>query len=135
MTFVGDFAEKCGLSEAEVKDLSRYHGVPFDIALGVVAVESSGRAKILRFEKKYKWLYGVKVFARKFGWTEDTETALQRFSYGLMQIMLATARGHGFKNHPMDLLEPQIGFSWGCYHLSTLFNRYQNWNDAVSAYN
>ncbi len=64
-----------------------------------------------------------------------TEVALQSFSFGLMQIMLATAREAGFNLHPKLLLVPKINLTWGTHHLFENFRRYGSWPDAVAAYN
>lgn len=130
-----NFAEKLGLDEGFLKASSKAHKVPAPLILAVIMVESSGITTAMRYEKKYRWVTNVATWAKKMRWTKDTERALQSFSIGLMQIMTATARDHGFSKHPIELTIPKIGVSWGCYHLNYLFRRYGYWPDAISAYN
>lgn len=129
------FVRSFGLQPFEVEQVLQPYQIPVDILLGLVKTESGGNAEAMRFEKGYPWLFHVPHFAKMFAWTADTETALQRFSYGLCQIMLATARERGFLLHPMKLLEPKIGLAWGAYHLHLLYQRYNTWPATLSAYN
>lgn len=130
-----EFVKRCGLDQKTVDDFSNFYKIPRHILLGVIKQESSGRARAMRFEPHFKYLTGVKEYATLLGWTAATEEALQKFSFGLMQIMLATARGHGFDGHPMNLLSPETNIAWGGLHLKRLFDKYQNWPDAIAAYN
>jgi len=124
-----------GLSESELLAECKSHNLPPEILLGLIMTESSGRATAMRYEAGYTFVFKVPEFAKSMGWTELTEMTLQKFSFGLCQIMLATARWRGFKLHPMRLLEPKVGLAWGAFHLAELFKLYNDWPSAVSAYN
>lgn len=124
-----------GLTEAEFLAVCKTHKIPSDILLGLIMTESSGRPTAMRYETGFSFVYKVPEFAKAMGHTEPTELNLQKFSYGLCQIMGATARWRGFTFHPMRLLEPLVGLTWGAYHLAELFKLYDDWPSAVSSYN
>jgi soluble lytic murein transglycosylase-like protein len=130
-----DFLKKTGLTPATFAESLKLHPCPAHLVLGIIATESLGEQGAMRYEPAYPYLFNVKKFAKLSGWTEPTEQALQMFSYGLMQIMLAVARDKGFNLHPMNLLQPKTNVSWGCFHLWSLFRKYQIWTDAIAAYN
>lgn len=130
-----DFLAVCGVPVEKFLEVTKAAGCSPEIVLGVIKTESGGDADAMRFETGYPYLFETKRLAKEMGWTEKTEVALQSFSFGLMQIMLATARSHGFEKHPMQLLSPVVNLSWGALHLGSLVKRYQGWHDAVSAYN
>lgn len=115
--------------------LKPYPPMPPAIVLGLIATESGGNPDALRFEPAYPYLFEVKKFAKLNQWTEQTEQALQMFSYGLTQVMLAVAREAGFYNHPRLLLQPKTNLVWGTHHLWRQYRRYGSWADAVAAYN
>ena len=129
------FIRRCGLTEEFLRSTEELYKVPGNLLLGLIRTESRGMPGVMRYERKYKWLHQPHLWAKKYGWTEETEEQLQKFSYGLAQLMGATARDNGFDSHFFRLLEPTIGASWGASHLFSLFKRYGSWDDAISAYN
>lgn len=129
------FLAKTGLTPESFAELLTPHPVPPALVLGVIHTESAGNADAMRFEPGYKFLFEPKSYAAKHGWTEETEKALQMFSYGLMQVMGAVAREMGFNLHPKLLLVPKINLSWSLLHLWSLKQRFKTWPDAVAAYN
>ncbi|TXH10635.1 MAG: lytic transglycosylase domain-containing protein [Spirochaetes bacterium] len=130
-----DFLRTTGITYTGFQEVLSKWGLPEDLVLGIVWVESKGDPGALRHEPDYPHLWEVPFFAGMFHWTMNTEAEIQRFSFGLMQIMLATARWRGFSFHPKELFEPKTGLTWGCFHLSELYAKYKKWPDAVSAYN
>jgi soluble lytic murein transglycosylase-like protein len=130
-----EFLKRCGLSELEFLSILKGTPCPNSLVLGVIQTESSGYADAMRFEAKYEYVHDVERYARMYKWTTETELTLQKFSYGLMQIMLATARWRGFTHHPRRLLEPKTNVAWGVYHLHALYQQFKTWPDAVAAYN
>lgn len=129
------FLQKTGLTPDVFAEVLKVYPCPPAIVLGLIATESAGNPDALRFEPTYPYTHDVPRFAQIHGWTSETEKTLQMFSYGLMQLMLATARERGFNFHPRLLLQPKTNITWGCHFLYSLFRRYQNWMDAISAYN
>jgi hypothetical protein len=100
-----------------------------------MTVESSGNQLAMRYEPHYKYTFKPHIYADAHRMTLATEIELQKFSYGLMQIMGATARELGFKDHFAFLLDAVTGFSWGCLYFARLLDRFPNYLDAISAYN
>lgn len=131
----GKFLKAIGLDPTTFQNIARVYQIPEHLILGIIRQESGGRAKALRFEPKYKYLCNTPVFAKLMSWTPATEESLQKFSWGLMQIMLATARDLGFDKHPTVLLQPDQNVGWSCLYLSRLFAKYKSWSDTISAYN
>jgi soluble lytic murein transglycosylase-like protein len=129
------FLHLCGLTQEKFLEICSQTLVPPELVLGIIKQESGGDAEAMRFEPSYRWLHEPEVWAQRMGWTADTERALQCFSYGLMQIMLSTARELGFAKQPHQLLSPVINLSWGCLYFGVLGKRHGDWTDAVSAYN
>lgn len=126
---------RAGIDTAFLLDIEKNSQVPAELILAIIQVESSGRQLAIRYEPKYPYLSKPKDWARAMGWTVRTEVALQRFSYGLMQIMLATARDMKCAVHPSHLFDPKCNVSWGAKYLNWLHRRYLNWDDVISAYN
>ncbi len=56
-------------------------------------------------------------------------------SYGLMQILYATAKGEGFQGSSSDLFVPANSVYYGTKFLKGLLNQYPNILDAIAAYN
>jgi soluble lytic murein transglycosylase-like protein len=106
-----------------------------NLLLAIIKIESNFDAKAMRYEKKYRYLVNPQRFAIRFNITTETETELQKFSYGLMQIMGAVAREHEFPLRLTDLLDPINNLMYGCMHLAKFKKKYEQMTDYVSAYN
>ena len=106
-----------------------------NIIAAIVNAESRGFVYAVRYEPNYRWLWYPKKFASKQIIDEKTERNLQKQSYGLMQIMGATARWRGFKGSLPALYKPENNLYWGCNYFSYLLKKFGNYEDAVSAYN
>lgn len=121
------------------KDLvyARVNGTPFTVALilALIEQESSGNMYATRYEKNYKWLYEPAHYAT-FNIGLAFEIEQQKTSFGLLQVMGAVAREHGFRMAYLSgLLEPNIGLSYGVLHLLNMHNRWSRLENYVSAYN
>lgn len=130
-----DFLAQCGIPKEKFLEVTTQCLVPQELVLGIIRQESGGDAEAMRFEPGYRWHHEPEEWAVRMGWTTDTEKALQSFSFGLMQVMLATARELGFAKQPHQLLSPVVNLSWGCLYFGVLGKRHGDWTDAVSAYN
>lgn len=106
--------------------------------------ESDFNADAMRLEDGYRWLWRVGENASRLKITFRTEEKLQSFSYGLCQLMGATARSCGFLDPLPDLLNPETNLEYGCRYIVSLFDRFgglgknvqAGWCDAVvAAYN
>jgi hypothetical protein len=110
------------------------------VLCGQVQVESEGDPYAFNPEPKYQWFWDLrkdKPF-RKLDPSElsskrppgdfsclkgdpDQEWWLQQASIGLMQIMGAVAREHGFDApYLLKLVEPAVNLDYGCRHLAQL---------------
>lgn len=105
--------------------------IPVDLLFAICKQESNFIATAIRWEPHFYHKY-VKPradvpFEEAVGWA---------CSWGLMQIMGATARYLGYKNALCGLWQPIINLDWGCKYLNKLMKRY-DWNEeyATAAYN
>lgn len=116
-----------------IKKYSEQYGIPSGLIKAIIEVESSGNTFAMRYEDHYRWL--VEPFSQ-FHWHAETEKQAQKTSWGLMQIMGAVARERGFKGRFLsELSKPELGIEFGCKHLKWNYDRYGDWNDAISAFN
>lgn len=87
--------------------------LPPDLIRAVIWVESRGKAEAKGYERK-----------------------LKDYSYGLMQILLATAKEMGFTGGAPDLLKPEVNLHFGCKYLTKQLLRYRgDIPSAIAAYN
>ena len=111
---------------------SEKYDIPAELVSAIIKVESSGDTNAIRYEDHYKWLYEPEAFRGH----KATERIAQKTSWGLMQVMGAVARELGFKGRFLsELLKPELGIEYGCKQLKRQYKRYDNWQDAISAYN
>lgn len=132
--------------------------LPEALVHAIVQTESGGVATRWRVEPRYRYLWDVRKsrpfrtltiaeiaseqapsdFSATAGSSVDTEWWGQQASWGLMQIMGAVAREHGFDEDFPTLCDPLAGLKLGCRHLVWLhrayFDRY-GWPGVVAAYN
>ena len=101
----------------------------------VVMTESRGNPWAMRYEPAFKWEMKPAQFALQLGITVNTETELQKFSYGLCQLMGALCREMGFTGMLPQLLDPVINLSYGAKHLKKLLVQYGEEPAVAAAYN
>jgi soluble lytic murein transglycosylase-like protein len=102
----------------------------------IATVESGWNTFAVRYEPAWEYIFQPKAFAEKNRITVDTEVQLQKFSYGLCQIMGAVARENGLFAEIHRLLEPETGLFYGAKLLRKLCDRYpDSIQDVMSAYN
>lgn len=89
----------------------------------------------VRCEPTYKWTWMVEEHAAELGITQTTERTLQKMSWGLMQVMGATARELGFGAPLTQLVLPEAGLEWGLRYLAQKVKRHKETTDAIAAYN
>lgn len=107
-----------------------------NLVAAIVATESSFDQYAMRYEKHYKWLFKPEKYAHDWKVTIDTSEKLQKFSYGLMQIMGATCLEQGFVGFlPTLCTNPEVGLYWGCSYFSHLFKKHGNLEKAIASYN
>lgn len=118
-----------------ILDAANEHGIDPRLILAICIVESGNRGNVARYESHYKWTFMPAEHAKRLGITEPTEYQLQKFSWGPMQIMGATARELGYNGFLPELCVPQVGILWGCIYLKKLLAKHGDVQDAVAAYN
>ncbi len=120
-----------------VRNFCRSHGFNFDLIAGIITVESNWHPKRARYERQYTYLYQTARFAKVHGIPEETEVIFQKTSWGLMQVMGASAREgkEGYIEWLPDLCDPMRGVIWGCNHFQTRCSQYLDIKDQIAAYN
>ena len=120
--------------------IAKKHGLDPALVCALCEVESAWMPWAARYESGYKWLYIYEFddegypyinlsagkrergqqyikFLIQLGCSGQTEVIHQKISWGLMQIMGATARERGFRGWLTELCDPQVNLEWGCKHL------------------
>jgi hypothetical protein len=124
--------EKVARNSWMIADAAKRYKVPEELLCAMIEVESGWYTWAARHEPGYKYLVDIKHTLV----SPPTETILQQTSFGLLQIMGATARWMGFHEpYLTTLCDPATGLKWGCRYLNYLYKRHANWSDTVSAYN
>lgn len=142
-----------------IEDYAGAFNLPVSLVHGIVAVESNYVTHAWRAEPPYQYLWDmvrnrpfrkITPMERKseqapkdFPYdktisSRDSEWWGQQSSWGLMQVMGAVSREHGFKGYFPALCEPEIGLKYGCLHLAHHRDRFYHrhgWEGVVAAYN
>lgn len=117
------------------------HGLPVRLVSAVVGVESGGDACAFRYEPKFfeRYIRGNPQVRAVRPCSLETERTAQATSWGLMQVMGATARGLGYQGAFLsELTRPEVGLEYGCRLLAKLAKRREEghgWPGVVAAYN
>lgn len=119
------------MEKRRIKELARYmlgsmhyEGglITPELVAAIAIVESGGETEAVRYEAEYRYLYEPRR-VKPAGCSFATEVALQRMSWGLMQVMGAVAREYGFEGWITELLSPSRNVYYGLVHLVTLEKR------------
>ena len=114
------------------------NGLDFWTLVAQIEKESSGNPLAIRLEQDFRWFYprGTDAYA-----LPENEMEFQRTSWGLLQVMGATARELGYAvpatpwpSSPLKL-DPAAALDLGCRYLAGELKRYGSLRDALSAYN
>lgn len=106
--------------------------------MAIVEIESAFDPWAARKEPVNRWLFRPGQYARKNHITIATETELQHFSLGLMQIMGSTARSPlNYDGNLLKLLNIGINLHYGTKYLSWIRKRFKinDWEAIASAFN
>lgn len=130
---------------------ARQHGIPSKLLKAIVEVESAGDPWAVRYEPNFRWLWNIAEDEPWKGDTQDdsvpapagasepTERRCQAMSFGLVQIMGATARELGFDGPFLtQLCDPELNLEYGCKYLKRLYRRFggeYGWEGIAAAYN
>lgn len=110
-------------------------GLSPNLVEAVIAVETSGLKYATRYEVGFGYLVEVSKWAKQLGITEITECIGQKTSWGLMQIMGATAREMGFSGYFPELCSEEYGIRFGAKYLKRQLDRFKTVENAIAAYN
>lgn len=112
------------------------YGIPALLVASIAEVESNSNPWSTRYEPHFNYLYKPEEFSIRGIPTVETEKQMQKMSWGLMQVMGATAREMGFKGRFLaELCDPSLSLEYGCRYLKRQYGRYNDWNHAIAAYN
>jgi len=115
------------------------HDLPVDLVAAMVRQESTFNRFTNRFEKDFYKTYieGKSLDFLPRGSLEITESLGRATSWGLLQVMGATARQYGFRGWFPELCEAAVGLEFGCRYLADLRRQYgsEGWPVVVRAYN
>lgn len=120
---------------ASLERVCERFGCEPELVAAIITVESRWNPYAVRYEPNYQWLHAPEKHARRHGTSREAEVHFQRFSWGLMQILGATAREIGFSLPMPALCEPMIGVEYGIRYLMTLKRNYRHRDDLIAAYN
>ena len=108
-----------------VQKLAIAHRVDPLLLGAIIRVESGCRPWAFRYEAHAgKYLVDAEGYAKLSGISVDTEKMAQMTSWGLMQVMGFSARELGFKGLLSELLDPELGVTYGIYKLKQLEKRF-----------
>jgi hypothetical protein len=118
-----------------VKKQCEIVGVNYRLMMAIIEVESSWEPYAVRYEKDSSSAAQPEYLAKINGTTRETEMQLQKFSWGIGQILGATARNIGMRGPMPSLCNTEIGAFWSAMYLKKLCCRYPTLADQISAYN
>ncbi|MFZ5425739.1 MAG: transglycosylase SLT domain-containing protein [Thermodesulfobacteriota bacterium] len=124
-----------------MEETAARHGLPARLVEAVVKVESGGDPWAFRYEPRFYERYVLNDASLRAAppCSLATERQARASSWGLMQVMGATARGLGFSGPFLaQLCEPSAGLEYGCRLLALLRDRHLpslGWPGVVAAYN
>lgn len=105
-----------------------------ELVAAICMAESSGQAWAVRYEPDFGYV-DLRAEGRPDDCPDETERCLQKISWGLMQIMGATAREVGFRGWLTELLVPEVNLHYGICYLLRLKKRWPKTQDQIAAYN
>ena len=115
------------------------HGLAPSVVYGVCMQESGLDPFAVRYEPHYRWLVRD-TRLRPAACSAATEQALQRMSWGLMQVMGAVIREQGRAGWLTETIgddpeEVGLQVEYGCRHLAKAVRRWGGIEPGLAAYN
>ena len=119
----------------QVNEVCMKVGISQSLVLAVITKESNGNPNAKRPEPGYLRAY-VDRNPKWLTFSRENNVSLQDIatSYGLMQMMFATAHGYGCKTIS-QALDPYQSIRFGAAHLKMLLDKYGDMGEALAAYN
>lgn len=128
-----------------IRSAAKRYRLDPSLVAAVCMIESNGNTWATRVEferlddgnwrSRWRWWLNPIVFARKVGSSITTERVSQATSFGLMQVMGAVAREHGYNGWLTGLCDPSTGIEYGCMHLRKKIDTWGSTENGVEAYN
>lgn len=118
-----------------VREAAVKSGIEFSLLDGIIVTESAYDQWAVRYEKHVKVCDDVALFARRNGISRSSEMQLERFSWGLAQIMGTTARWLGYHGPLTALCLPENNLPLMIKYIEKLQRRYRKREEIISAYN
>lgn len=114
--------------------------LPYGLVCAICEVESDWNPVAMRFEPMFftRYISGKDIAKPIQPCNRVTEEIALATSWGLMQIMGATARQVGFdKAYLSELTIPEVGLTYGCRYLLNVKSKYDSYGlgGIISAYN
>lgn len=123
------------LTIERLTELVKKFALPVPLVASIIEIESSWNRYAMRYEPSFSHTMQLKENSKRLGITFPSEQIGQKTSWGLMQVMGATARLMGFKGHFPELCDVDLGIEWGCRYLRWQSNRYKTQDEWIAAYN
>jgi hypothetical protein len=117
-----------------LEGLCKPYGINFSIMAAICEHESSWDTYAIKFEPRFKYIETPGKYVH-INNDLDTEKNLQMCSWGIGQIMGATARTLGFNDSLLKLLKPEIGLEYACKYFNKVCNPYPTDDKKIAAYN
>jgi len=125
-----------------VEEVAEKHNLNPRLVRAVISAESGGYIFQTRVEPGFyrKYIKGktLKELPGKnpVGVDEEIEKEARSTSFGVMQLMLQTARENGFEGHAVELFDLRTNINIGCKLLAKLLNKKKGVvREALLAYN
>ncbi len=118
-----------------VRDLCKGYGIDFTIMAAICETESNWNPYATRYEARFKYISEIQGYARVNHITVDTEKIQQMTSWGIGQIMGATARSMGYSGPLVRLCEPELGLEYACMYFKNNCDRFPSNDRKIAAYN
>jgi len=107
-----------------------------ELIYAIIDVESGWNPFAVRYEPHWRYIVPVSnTMLAKMGITKDTEEQLQKFSWGLMQIMGSVARELNYTEILTKLVIPAENINVGIRKVMALAKKYKNIEDIIASYN
>lgn len=116
-------------------NLSKQFEIPLYLADAIICTESEYLQYAVRYEPHMNLVQLPQMFSKKNHITLGTEKQLQKFSFGLFQVLGVTARSMGFDGALPELFEIEKNIIWGLRYLDKQLHRYRYEDEAIAAYN
>lgn len=115
---------------------SKTHNLDPRLVAAIIQKESAGDTWAIRYEPGWRYDFNSGLMAQLQRTTQVTQLQLQKFSYGLMQVMGTVAYELGLRESPIKLCAyPTLGVHFGCMKLKDISKKYTSESDTISAYN